>query len=152
MLQIVSFLLKLARMYHKSHRDADAERLYGRCVDLQLPKASSGSLVDATTGALCVSALFWFGDFLAQNGRNSEAAQRLEQAYDVAARVPCVTPEQVMVILYSLAEVACTLPDYDAALRSVQVRDLCNVWRILNFHNGMLKAKKSLLGSLLRLK
>ncbi|XP_049786146.1 uncharacterized protein LOC126188587 [Schistocerca cancellata] len=130
--EVLSWLLKLARLYSEQRRHEEAESAFQRCEALCRPHALP-SLLPAAHRALAVlwvSVLFWHGYFLVGRQRFSEAAAKLEESYRAALCAPAAStvPEQRLVILFHLADALHRLGRYTDAIRSA---DCCGPYHVL---------------------
>ncbi|XP_044743389.1 tetratricopeptide repeat protein 19, mitochondrial-like [Chrysoperla carnea] len=112
---IITFKLKLARLYSHTANNEVAESTFKECISLQKNKLDSGPLSDKT-GILYIDLLFWYGIFLFQNEKFEEALKNVELAYNYSNKIQGINSSQELVILSILAEILCALAQYDQAI------------------------------------
>ncbi|KAK9510139.1 hypothetical protein O3M35_004985 [Rhynocoris fuscipes] len=113
---LINFSLKLARLYENEGKNDLAEMGFRNCIACQKNKYLSGSHDEETT-ALWINSLFWYGKFLAQKKRYSEAKQCFESAYLLIPHVKSIGQEQAMVTLYNMGEMSFATGDNETALK-----------------------------------
>ncbi|XP_075214065.1 tetratricopeptide repeat protein 19, mitochondrial-like [Lycorma delicatula] len=113
---VISFSMKLARLYQENNKFEAAETIFRKCLDVQEKKYYRGQ-TDIETSKLWVNTLFWYGKLLHEKQRYKEAVKCFETCYHLSCQVKSVQIPQVMVILHNLAEAAYFNGDKDKALR-----------------------------------
>lgn len=116
--KIVSYKLKLCRLYQMAGNAEMAEIGYQSCVSIQENKLSVPS--DTTTHLLYLSSLFWYGRFLTQRNELQKAKGCMTKALEHEYRhsnLSILQPAQRMVLLYHSAEIVFKMGEYENATK-----------------------------------
>lgn len=117
--KIVSYKLKLCRLYQMAGNDEMAEIGYQSCINIQETKIRGKDVPsDTSTDLLYVSSLFWYGRFLTQRNELQKAKGYMNQALEHDYRnsnFPILQPTQRMVLLYHSAEIVFKMGEYENA-------------------------------------
>lgn len=119
--KIVSYKLKLCRLYQMADNGEMAEIGFQSCVNIQENKIRSCDVpVDTATHLLYLSTLFWYGRFLTHQNELQKAKVYMTKALEHDYRnrhLPILQPAQRMVLLYHSAEIVFKLGEYENATK-----------------------------------
>lgn len=119
--KIVSYKLKLCRLYEMAGNTEMAQMGYQSCVNTQEKKIRVCDVPsDTETHLLYLSSLFWYGRLLTHRNELQKAKECMNKALDHDYRhsnMPILRPAQRMVLLYHSAEIVFKMEEYENAAK-----------------------------------
>lgn len=104
---ILRYKLKLSKLYQMVGNTEMAELGFRDCINVLEEKMHKNKNVDNTlTNLIYISSLFWYGRFLTEEEDLDKAKIYMKKAREFSRNhIECLTPNQMMVILFHSAEV-----------------------------------------------
>ncbi|XP_055858349.1 tetratricopeptide repeat protein 19 homolog, mitochondrial-like isoform X2 [Episyrphus balteatus] len=113
---IVTFKLKLARIYQLLGSLEMSEYGFRDCIRVQEKKLEGQKQIDEESNAIYITALFWYGKLLADQQDFKRARKQYTKCWERILKTTNILPSQKMVVLHNIANVSAKLNDFDAAL------------------------------------